>query len=126
MRAAAPGTRDPVATRTGPPSVTIGSVVVVGSTVVVVDVVLVVEVVLVLDVLSGEVGAVEIRPEPAGQLVDQPEQRTDSGQGHREVAADQRGVEQPAVVKAGELLLRRFGCRFAVPGRCRPPGRRSR
>ena len=54
-----------------------------------------------------------------GQLVDQPEQRADRGQGHREVAADQRGVEQPAVVEAGELLLRRLGCRFAVPGRCR-------
>src|SRR5215203_6075104 len=56
MRAAAPGTLDPFATRTGPPAVVIGSVVVVGNTVVVVDVVDVLDVVLVVDVVAGSVG----------------------------------------------------------------------
>jgi hypothetical protein len=55
---------------------------------------------------GGEVGPVEVRPEPAGHLVEQAEQRPHGREGDGEVAADERCVQQPTVVEAAELLLR--------------------
>ena len=72
--------------------------------------------------------AVDVGQQPAGQLVEEPRQRAHGGDRDGEVAADQRCVEQPPVVEAGELLLGlRLGLGRGAVGvvrrRCRDAGR---